>query len=111
MLPRTAIARYRQPTTIQKPRGIGLDETDDANWDDVVSRLAEVLPTGGREFFSGEQLQAEVTHLVRYRQDSKTEQIVPRWRVKHGSRYLNVVRAYSVNERGREIEVQCIEAT
>ena len=115
MLTRTAIARYRQPTTIQKPKTTGqdsfntIDQSNNDKWDDVTNRLAEVMPTGGREFFAGQQIQAEVTHLVRYRQDTTTEQIAPEWRIRFGGRYLNVVRAYSVHERGREIELQCVE--
>ena len=115
MTDRPPIAQYRHLTSLQKPETTGADsfntinESDDAKWDTVAHRRAHIQPAGGREFFSGQQLQADVTHIVRYRQDSETEQIDPTYRIKFGTRYLNVVRAYSVDERGREIEVQAIE--
>ncbi len=106
----------RHSVAIQKPKADAtpddfgvVDMTDDGNWTTVASRRAAVEPRSGSEFFHGNQVQAEITHLVTLRQDSLTEQIGPRWRLKYGSRVLQVERAYSLQERGQWIECQCRE--
>lgn len=116
----TRIVDYKTPVTIQKPRaavsGDSFNQPDyqDAdNWIDLFERRANVRPAGGREFISGSQTNAEVSHLVRMRHDPETKDIVPPWRLRIGqgvsARYLDIVRAVDVDERHWEIELQCLE--
>lgn len=42
-------------------------EVEVTDWRDVFSTRAEVIPVAGRKFFAGQELQAEVTTVIRTR--------------------------------------------
>lgn len=110
--------RQRERVTIQKPvetqaaeNGFGeIDLADgDANWQNLTTRWADVTPSAGREFVQGEQVQADVSHVVILRHDSETALVTPKYRLKVGSRYLNILSAYPKDNRKRDMVLQCQE--
>jgi SPP1 family predicted phage head-tail adaptor len=110
--------QQRERVTIQKPVETAAAEnafgeidltSEDANWQTHATRWAGITPTAGREFVSGEQVQADVTHVVVLRYDSKTELINTRYRLKRGAKYLNIMAAYPKDNRNREFILQCQE--
>lgn len=88
------------------------DRTDDANWSTYLSKWsAEVVPTGGREFVSGQKVQSDVTYIVTMRWSSETKVITPDMRFRTSSQKLEIVSAYPVGNKNREMVFQCKEAT
>ena len=80
----------------------GIAET----WATTALAYADIQPIRGREFFSAEAVNSDVTHKVtiRYR-----EGITPQMRVLFGSRALNITSVINVNERSDCLELMCRE--
>lgn len=68
---------------------------------------AEVMPLSGRELWNALQVQPDVTHQVtiRYR-----EGITSKMRIKHGSRYLNILSVIDAEEKRTSLQIMCKEA-
>lgn len=77
-------------------------------WYDIVTLWASVEPLGGREYFTAQQVNAEVTHTVTLRPYSGIT-IGPKDRFKFGTRTLNVERVINIEERGIELQALCRE--
>lgn len=68
---------------------------------------ASVEPGSGREFFAAQQVNSELTHLVkmRYRVGIKSEM-----RIKFGNRYFDIKESpKDVKEANRELHLMCRE--
>lgn len=104
--------RYRHRITIERntPTTSAAGQRK-ASWSTFATRWAEVIPAGGSETeeTDSHQLRASVTHRIRLRSDSKTRAIVPEMRVVWGSRVLHVKRAWQVDGRRIEVELECQE--
>jgi len=71
---------------------------------------AKTVPVGGTERPLDQQLQADVTHLVRMHSDSRSRQITPKmWLILADGTRLNIKRAVDVEGRGIEVELECNE--
>ena len=76
-------------------------------WTKVDDVWAAVEPLTGRELVNAQQIQPDVTHLVkiRYRDD-----VTAKMRVLHGSRVLNIEGPpINIEERDRELHLMCRE--
>lgn len=107
--------KYRDVITIEErdegtaDSGGHIDRTDSDNWSTFAIRRAEVIASTGREFVSGEKVQSEVSYVVKMRWDSTTKNITPLMRIVVGSKTLQIVLAYEVGNKNREVVCQCKE--
>ena len=67
---------------------------------------ASVEPMSGREYFSSQQVNAEVSHRIKIRYKAG---IKPKMRVKFGTRYFNIVSVIDIREGHREMHLMCTE--
>ncbi|MHB8124649.1 MAG: phage head closure protein [Desulfitobacteriaceae bacterium] len=70
------------------------------------SARASVEPLTGREFFAAQQVNSEITHLVKMRYRSG---IIPEMRLKFGNRYFDIRSAINIKEAGKEMYLRCTE--
>lgn len=73
-----------------------------------ITRWARVTPVNAGERIVAQQMQADITHRVRIRSDTQTRQLTPAMWLKlaDGTR-LDIVRAYDVDLRRVELELEC----
>ena len=99
--------RLRHRVTVEQPvvssDGYG---GNTVSWAIFATVWAAVEPLSGREYFQAQQAQATVTHKVAMRY---IPGVTPRMRIKHGSRYLNIISAIDTDERHRELVLMCEE--
>ncbi|KKK83023.1 hypothetical protein LCGC14_2797540 [marine sediment metagenome] len=78
-------------------------------WSDyAVSVPVEILPQRGREFYQAQQVQAEITHLIRIRY---LPGVTSKMRAIFGTRTLHILDVRNVDERSREMLLMCKEST
>ena len=77
---------------------------------DWIRRWAAVHPVGGGERYGSQQVQADVTHQIRMRSDTKTRLITPEmWiKLRDGTR-LDIKRVVDLELKRIEIEIECNE--
>lgn len=75
-------------------------------WVTQAQVFAKIRPVAGREDIAGGAAVSNVTHDVRIRWRGD---VTAGWRVKLGSRVLNVVSAYDTDQRRREMQLLCEE--
>lgn len=75
-------------------------------WVDVATVWAKEVATGGREFYSAQQLHAEMDHLfeIRYRTGITTTM-----RISWDSRYFDILAAPPTPGRKRDVQLVCKE--
>lgn len=78
-----------------------------SSWADTVSIWAKITPTSAYERAQAMQLEATVTHkiLIRYRSD-----IVPKQRIKFGSRYFGITGITNIEERNQYLQLMALES-
>jgi len=67
---------------------------------------ASIEPVSGREYFAEQSTQADVTHRVYTRYVSG---VVPKMRVKYGSRVFDILSVINTRERNVELQLMCRE--
>lgn len=77
-------------------------------WATFATVWASVEPLSGSEQWRAQQAQSSVSHKVTIRYLSGVD---AKMRVKFGTRYLNIGSVRNVEERNRELELLCTEAT
>ena len=88
-------------------------ETQDADgsvietWSTYATAQASIEPISGREYFAAQTTQADVTHRISLRYFAG---IMPKMRVKYGSRIFDILSAININERNRELQLMCRES-
>ena len=98
---------YRNYVTIQTVTTTqGSDGSSTESWATYISLWAKIKPLTGREYYSAQQTQAELTHNIFCRY---TSGIVPNMRVLWGTRIFDIMEVVNVNERGEEIIMRCKE--
>lgn len=76
-------------------------------WTTFVSAVpASIEPMSGRETFTSQQVLSSTTHAVRTRYFAG---VTSKMRVKFGVRYFRINDVRNVDERGRELDLQCVE--
>lgn len=76
-------------------------------WKSIATVWAEVKPLSGREYFSAQQVQSEITTQIWLRH---LDGIKPSMRVKFGKRFLEVVAVLNTQERNVSLQLMCKEA-
>jgi SPP1 family predicted phage head-tail adaptor len=88
-------------------------ETQDADgsvieaWSTYATVHGSIEPISGREYFAAQSTQADVTHRIGIRYLSG---IVPKMRVKYGSRIYDILSVINIDERNRELQLMCRES-
>ncbi len=78
------------------------------SWTTIALRWASVVPLNGREYWSAQQVQSDVTHGVEMRFfEGLTSK--HRLRLLHSQRVLNIKSVIDVEERHREMQLMCVE--
>lgn len=75
-------------------------------WHDVGTYWAAVIPLRGREAEQARQIKAEATHKVVLRGIGR---VTPEMRLLFKGRILDVIEALDREERGRELNLLCVE--
>ena len=106
--------RYRQIVTIEEPAGTAdatghIDLTAEANWARVGKFQANFVTKGGREGRIFDQVQAEVSHVLRMRSTRQSRAIHPEMRLKHEGRTYNIVAAYDVDNDKEVVQLELVE--
>jgi SPP1 family predicted phage head-tail adaptor len=102
------IGKLRHRITIER-----VTETRDTDgsvietWSTYVTVQASIEPISGREYFAAQSTQADATHRISLRYLSG---IVPKMRVKFGSRIFDILSIINVDERNRELQLMCRES-
>jgi SPP1 family predicted phage head-tail adaptor len=76
-------------------------------WSTYATVQASIEPISGREYFAAQSTQADVTHRIGLRYLSG---IIPKMRVKFGSRVFEILSIININERNRELQLMCRES-
>jgi SPP1 family predicted phage head-tail adaptor len=76
-------------------------------WSTYATVQASIDPISGREYFAAQSVQADVTHRIVIRYLSG---IVPKMRVKYGSRIFDILSVINVSERNGELQLMCRES-
>lgn len=106
---------FDRRVVIERPNTTGdaaghVDLSDDSNWTEVGKRWAAFVTRGGREARVFDQVQAETSHIIELQSDSLTRTIIPKWRLKLGTRKFNISAAYDVDENRKRVRVEATEA-
>ncbi|MGC7561340.1 phage head closure protein [Pasteurella sp. PK-2025] len=101
------IGKLRHRITLQKQVNT-LNEYGAAvtKWGNVATIWAEIKPLAGREYFSAQQVQSEITTqiFIRY-----LPGVLPTMRVKFGSRFFEIISVINANERNIYLQLMCKE--
>lgn len=99
---------FRHPITIQK-----LDKSRNEygevieDWIDFLEIRAAIYPLSGKDFFSAETLNSEVTHKINVRY---VEGITSAMRVKFGERYFEIISPpINFQEKNILLQIMCKE--
>ena len=77
------------------------------SWVTFASGLyCSIEPIRGKEYFSADMVQAEVSHRVRMRY---MPGVHPKQRIKYCNRYLDIIDAINILEQNKELELMCKE--
>jgi SPP1 family predicted phage head-tail adaptor len=99
--------RLRRRVTLMMP-SVSRDTTGAAKhaYTDVQTVWAGVEPLRGQEFHEAAKhsSEAEIRVVIRHRDD-----VAPTWRLKYGTRTLEIVAVIPVMEQRREIQLMCRE--
>lgn len=98
---------YRNYITIQSVTYTPQSDGSTAEtWATQISLWAKIMPLTGREYYSAQQTQAEMTHnfYARY-----TPSVTPSNRISWNSRIFDILDVVNVEERGVEMILRCKE--
>jgi SPP1 family predicted phage head-tail adaptor len=95
------IILFQKKTKIQNEFREVIDD-----WVDVLKTRAGIYPISGKEFFSAETVNSEVSHKVNMRY---MPGITPEMRIKFGDRQFRVISVINFQEKNIELQLQCKE--
>ncbi|SEQ76221.1 phage head closure protein [Basfia succiniciproducens] len=99
------IGKLRHRVTLQKQTNTQNDYgAFVSTWQDVATVWAEVKPISGREYFSAQQVQSEVSTQIWIRY---LEGIEPTMRVKHNDKHYEILSVLNHNGRNTSIQLMC----
>ncbi len=101
--------KLRHAVTFQKPVITNTNGEVTTVWTDKAKVNIAIMPQGGREAYRAKQVHANMTHLVQARYTRELEALTSVWRIKFGSRFLNIVAINNVDERNIEWLITCSE--
>jgi SPP1 family predicted phage head-tail adaptor len=101
------IGALRHRVTIQQlsksQNGMGEEEP---GWTNFATRWASIEPISGREYFSAQQVNAEITHRVKMRHLEGLESTM---RILYGARAFEIKSIMNIKEKNQELEILCVE--
>ena len=98
---------YRNLITIQTVTTTQIsDGSSSESWATYITVYAKIKPLTGREYYSAQQTQAEMTHNMYSRY---TPGVLPSMRVSWNSRIFDIQDVVNVDERGAEMIMRCKE--
>ena len=107
------VGRLRHVVTIEQQASATEDDYGGRTpvWTDYAASIwAQVRPVGGGEFFQGQKVTADTTHVVTVRyMAATTNAVTPTMRVNFGGRLLYVTRIIHVDEREEWLLLHCEE--
>lgn len=92
------LATFRKPTEVKNDYG---EVT--LKWDPPAQKFkawVAITPRGGREFFSAEAVQADVTHMIEMRYNGS---VTPKWRIDVDGRTIQIRSMINENERNHKM--------
>jgi SPP1 family predicted phage head-tail adaptor len=98
---------YRHIIIFQKKSGVQNsygENTDD--WTDFLKTRVGIYPISGKEVFSAETINSEVSHKVNMRY---MPGITPDLRIKFGDRFFSIMSVINFQERNIELQLLCKE--
>lgn len=98
----------RHKVVIQQESGIRDPDSGEIipGWSTFAEVWAEVVDLSGREYWSAQQVQSQVSTRVRIRY---LDGVKPTMRVAHGSRTLQIEAVIDPDGRRRELQLMCSE--
>lgn len=103
------IGRLRQRITLQRQHYRQNDYgASIAEWQDIATVWAEVKPLTGREFFTAQQIQSEITTQITIRY---LDNIDTTGRVLFGSHQYEILSVMNSQERNISLQLMCKELT
>ena len=75
-------------------------------WKNVATVWADVRPLSGREYFSAQQVQSEVTTQIWLRY---LDGIMPTMRVNHNGKHYEILSVLNTNGRNTSLQLMCKE--
>ncbi|WGE81829.1 phage head closure protein [Actinobacillus equuli subsp. haemolyticus] len=99
------IGKLRHRITLQKQTNVQNDYgAFVSQWQNVATVWAEVKPVAGREYFSAQQVQSEVTTQIwmRYRHG-----IEPTMRVEHNGKHYEIVSVLNYQGLNKALQLMC----
>jgi SPP1 family predicted phage head-tail adaptor len=75
-------------------------------WVDVMTISAAIYPLSGREFFSAEKENSEVTHKINIRY---VKGLSPSMQIMFGDRLFSIISIINFQERNVELQIMCKE--
>lgn len=75
-------------------------------WADESTVWAEIITTGGGEFYAAQKMYAQTTAVIRVRY---TASITVLQRVRYGTRYFSILAVNDAGEAHRELQMVCKE--
>lgn len=99
--------RRDKKVTIQR-RGSSKDTAGQIieTWTDQSTIYASIAPVAGREYFNASGERAEVTHKIGIVYGPT---VVPRDRIKFGTRIFDIKSVINTRERNRDLQLMCTE--
>jgi hypothetical protein len=113
-----SIPSYRHTLTVQSPTGAAgadghPDLTLDASWTTQGTIKANFVSKSGREFVSGQKVQADQGHTIETPSTAFSRGILPKWRLtwtRNGSTVKGeILSAVDINEERRVVQIQVME--
>lgn len=107
--------RYKHTLIVEKPgpttEDDGQVDPDDTNWVRVGQIRCRILTKGGSEVHVWKHVQATTDAIIETPLTTISRQIPanPQWRLKFGSRTLNINAARLINETGRVVQIETTE--
>lgn len=87
---RDRVTIQRRKSSAEADAGGLIDETAAGTWETYFTCWAQLIPSGAREFFGADQVQATIAYQVRVRACTETRAVVPTMRIKWKERYFNI---------------------
>lgn len=102
------IVTFQKLSEIENPFG-EIDREDDANWLDVFKARVGIYPISGKDIFTAEFVNSEITHRIQMRY-IPTVTINSHMRIKFGDRVFHIISPpINFQERNFELQFLCRE--
>lgn len=106
----TRAGEFNKRVTFQKPTITNTNGEVTTSWSDVLSPRVSFMSQSGNESYRAKQIHNDMTHLVKARHTGQLAGLNTTWRIKFGSRFLNIVAIENVGELNFDWLITCKEA-